>query len=77
MYICCPLPSSSSQPLLGAFLADAYFGRFWVILTFSTLYMGGLAGLTANTASNNQGAFWACMYLIALGTGGIKPCVST
>lgn len=64
-------------PLLGAYLADAYFGRFWIIVIFSTLYMGGLAGLTANTSSNSLGPFWACMYLIALGTGGIKPCVST
>lgn len=25
-------------PLLGAFLADAYLGRFWVILIFSIIY---------------------------------------
>jgi glycine/D-amino acid oxidase-like deaminating enzyme len=25
-------------PLLGAFLADAYMGRYWVILVFSIIY---------------------------------------
>lgn len=25
-------------PLIGAFLADAYLGRFWVIAVFSTVY---------------------------------------
>ncbi|KAI7845604.1 hypothetical protein COHA_000891 [Chlorella ohadii] len=77
-------------PLLGAFLADAYMGRYWVILVFSVLYMGGLAMLSASAgdsslhpatgqpATSSQTAFfWASMYLIAIGTGGIKPCVST
>jgi peptide/histidine transporter 3/4 len=26
-------------PLLGAFLADAYWGRFWTIFIFSTVYL--------------------------------------
>ncbi|KAI3425784.1 hypothetical protein D9Q98_007759 [Chlorella vulgaris] len=77
-------------PLLGAFLADAYWGRYWTILIFSLLYVSGLAGLSASAgddslhpapgadATSGQLAFfWAFMYLIAVGTGGIKPCVST
>ena len=77
-------------PLLGAYFADAYFGRFWVILSLSCLYMVGLVGLSLSaglpslrpekgqSASTGQAAFfWIMMYLIALGTGGIKPNVST
>ncbi|PRW58143.1 NRT1 PTR FAMILY -like [Chlorella sorokiniana] len=77
-------------PLLGAFIADAYWGRYWVILVFSLIYMGGLGMLSASAgdsslhppageaATGSQlGFFWAAMYLIAVGTGGIKPCVST
>jgi len=78
-------------PLIGAFLADAYFGRFKVILSFSCLfYIPGLIllALTAalpelhpadgETATAAQlAALYIALYLIALGTGGIKPCVSS
>lgn len=33
-------------PLLGAYLADAVLGRFWVILIFSSVYFLGLLGIT-------------------------------
>jgi dipeptide/tripeptide permease len=33
-------------PLVGAYLADAVMGRFWVILVFSTIYMLGMLGIT-------------------------------
>lgn len=77
-------------PLIGAFLADAYLGRYLTIIIFSVIYMLGLAGLTvsapvdslhpvdgAQATSGQLALFWICMYAIALGTGGIKPCVST
>ncbi len=78
-------------PLLGAFLADAYLGRFKVILMFSCcFYIPGLillaltAGLpelypaSGQAASSAQlAALYCALYLIALGTGGIKPCVSS
>ncbi|KAK4418964.1 protein NRT1/ PTR FAMILY 8.1 [Sesamum alatum] len=81
-------------PLLGAFLADAYLGRYWTIATFSTIYVFGMTILTLSAAvhglkpfcdPNNVchptglqvGVFYAGLYLIALGTGGIKPCVSS
>ncbi|KAI7837321.1 hypothetical protein COHA_008836 [Chlorella ohadii] len=75
-------------PLLGAFIADTWLGRFRVILSFSCIYMLGLVGLLLSAAlpglkpqqgegatSASQGVFWAGMYLVALGEGGIKPCV--
>ncbi|CAI9755890.1 unnamed protein product [Fraxinus pennsylvanica] len=81
--------------LLGAFLADAYLGRFRTIIIFSCIYSVGLVLLTlsasidslhpqkctkkpCNPASTSQTAFLYCaLALIALGTGGIKPCVSS
>ncbi|KAL9261722.1 NRT1/ PTR FAMILY 8.2-like protein [Drosera capensis] len=81
------------MPLLGAFLADAYWGRFWTIFVFSIIYVFGMTLLTLSASvkgmkptcdSNgcsatlaNIAACYAALYLIALGTGGIKPCVSS
>ncbi|GMN23862.1 hypothetical protein TIFTF001_000298 [Ficus carica] len=81
-------------PLLGAFLADSYLGRFWTIAVFSTIYAIGMTFLTLTasvpglkpTCRPNEGchatdaqkaAFFFALYTIALGTGGIKPCVSS
>ncbi|XP_042010200.1 protein NRT1/ PTR FAMILY 8.3-like [Salvia splendens] len=82
-------------PLIGAVLADAYWGRYWTIAAFSTLYFIGMCTLTASatipyfkppecvdsacpSASTAQYAiFFFGLYLVALGTGGIKPCVSS
>lgn len=82
-------------PLIGAVLADAYWGRYWTIAAFSTLYFIGMCTLTLSasipalkpaecvgsvcpSASPAQYAvFFFGLYLIALGTGGIKPCVSS
>ncbi|KAK4481009.1 hypothetical protein RD792_011877 [Penstemon davidsonii] len=81
-------------PLLGAFLADAYLGRYWTIATFSTIYVLGMTLLTLSASVHGlkplctqkdachptelqTGFFFAGLYLIALGTGGIKPCVSS
>ncbi|EYU41851.1 hypothetical protein ABFS82_10G020300 [Erythranthe guttata] len=81
-------------PLLGAFLADAYLGRYWTIATFSTIYVFGMTVLTLSASVNGlkpicddknvcspnglqKAVFYTGMYLIALGTGGIKPCVSS
>ncbi|EYU41848.1 hypothetical protein MIMGU_mgv1a022560mg, partial [Erythranthe guttata] len=81
-------------PLLGAFLADAYLGRYWTIATFSTIYVFGMTVLTLSASVNGlkpicddknvcgpnglqKAVFYTGLYLIALGTGGIKPCVSS
>ncbi|XP_060206243.1 protein NRT1/ PTR FAMILY 8.1-like [Lycium barbarum] len=80
-------------PLLGAFLADAYLGRYWTIAIFSILYIMGMALLAmsasvvglkpschngiCNPTGPQKTTFFTAIYLIALGTGGIKPCVSS
>ncbi|CAO2831105.1 unnamed protein product [Amaranthus hypochondriacus] len=82
-------------PLVGAFLADAYWGRYWTIAVFSTIYFIGMCTLALSasvpafkpsdcvdsicpsaTPIQNTVLFTG-LYLIALGTGGIKPCVSS
>ncbi|KAG0583405.1 hypothetical protein KC19_3G133500 [Ceratodon purpureus] len=79
-------------PLIGAFFADAYLGRFWTIVVFSIIYCLGMVLLTLSAAvpslkppqqenavasSTQLGVFYLALYLVALGTGGIKPCVSS
>ncbi|KAJ6805410.1 protein NRT1/ PTR FAMILY 8.3-like [Iris pallida] len=82
-------------PLIGAVLADAYWGRYWTIAVFSTIYFIGMGTLTLSASvpafkpppcvetvcpeasATQYGIFFLGLYLIALGTGGIKPCVSS
>ncbi len=60
-------------PLAGGWLADRLWGRYRVILWISLGYVVGHA-LMASWESR-WGLFFA-LSLIALGSGGIKPCVS-
>ncbi|ESW12377.1 hypothetical protein PHAVU_008G107200 [Phaseolus vulgaris] len=79
-------------PLIGAFLADSYLGRYWTIASFSVIYVIGMILLTLSASapgikpscdangchptSAQTSACFIALYLVALGTGGIKPCVS-
>ncbi|KAI7835665.1 hypothetical protein COHA_010404, partial [Chlorella ohadii] len=76
-------------PLLGAWLADSAWGRYKTILIFSGIYLVGMVllafsawapGLTPGPDESStplQSAFlYASLYIVALGTGGIKPNVS-
>ncbi|KAL2900980.1 Protein NRT1/ PTR FAMILY 8.1 [Bienertia sinuspersici] len=69
------------MPLLGAFLADAYLGRYRVIAIFSIIYVIGMTLLmltaSVNALKDLTAVAFVALYLIALGTGGIKPCVSS
>ncbi|CAK7327633.1 unnamed protein product [Dovyalis caffra] len=82
-------------PLIGAMLADAYWGRYWTIAAFSTIYFIGMCTLTLSASipalkpaecvgsvcppatPAQYAVFFFGLYLIALGMGGIKPCVSS
>ncbi|CAN6581391.1 unnamed protein product [Malus baccata var. baccata] len=82
-----------ATPLIGAFLADAYLGRYWTIAIFSIVYVLGMTLLTltasinglkphcdssgCNATASQRAACFVALYLIAVGTGGIKPCVSS
>ncbi|MED6124018.1 hypothetical protein PIB30_055086 [Stylosanthes scabra] len=81
--------------LIGAVLADTYWGRYWTIGVFSTIYFLGLCILTLSASvpalkppecvgSHCPSAtpaqyfvFYFGLYVIALGTGGVKTCVSS
>jgi POT family proton-dependent oligopeptide transporter len=61
-------------PLLGAWLSDKLWGRYNTILYVSLIYCLGNAVLALTV-----GSLWGLyvgLFLIALGSGGIKPCVS-
>ncbi|EOA34110.1 hypothetical protein CARUB_v10021609mg, partial [Capsella rubella] len=85
-------------PLVGAVIADSYWGRYWTIASFSAIYFIGMVSLTLSASVPGlkpgcvgvgvaglcppatfvqYAVFFAGLYLIALGTGGIKPCVSS
>ena len=64
-------------PLLGAIIADAFFGKYSTIVSLSIVYCLGHLCL-ALMGIGGLVEFWllAGLGLIALGAGGIKPCVS-
>jgi POT family proton-dependent oligopeptide transporter len=64
-------------PLLGALLADVFVGKYRTIIALSIVYCAGHAALACMGVFGNSPAWlMAGLGLIALGSGGIKPCVS-
>ncbi len=61
-------------PMLGAVLADRFLGKFRVIFGLSLVYCAGHAVLAV--ADDTLGGMYLGLGLIAVGSGGIKPCVS-
>ena len=62
-------------PLLGGWLADRYFGKYNTVLWLSLVYCAGHACLAL--FEDNRNGFFTGLFLIALGSGGIKPLVSS
>ena len=64
-------------PILGGLLADAFWGKYKTILVLSLVYCAG-HGLLACMAlvGNTRIMLVTGLVLIAVGSGGIKPCVS-
>ncbi|KAF0692346.1 hypothetical protein As57867_016500, partial [Aphanomyces stellatus] len=63
-------------PLLGAYVADRYFGRFKSIVSFSVWYLAGLVLCTIASHPSIQSTplFLAGLFGgVAVGVGGIKP----
>ncbi|RHN48261.1 putative proton-dependent oligopeptide transporter family, major facilitator superfamily [Medicago truncatula] len=87
------------MPAIGAYIADAYLGRYWTFVISSGIYFLGMCLLTLTVslpmlrppacaqgiadkdcqkASSLQiGIFFFALYIIAAGTGGTKPNIST
>lgn len=60
-------------PLLGGWLADRFFGKYNTVLWFSLVYCVGHACLAL--FESDKTGFYTGLFLIALGSGGIKPLV--
>ncbi|XP_039826322.1 protein NRT1/ PTR FAMILY 8.3-like isoform X2 [Panicum virgatum] len=74
-------------PVIGAFLADTYWGKYWTLVIFLSIYTIGMLTLTVSASLpllmgtiHNNGirhfTVYLGLYLVALGEGGIKPCTS-
>lgn len=64
-------------PVVGALIADIFFGKYRTIIALSIVYCAGHACLAAMGIAGP--AYWwmlAGLGLICVGSGGIKPCVS-
>eukprot|EP00253_Pinus_taeda_P006189 PITA_06189 len=84
-------------PVIGAYIADTHWGRYWTFTVFSFVYILGMILLTlavslrslrppeCNSASTTcekassleVGIFYFALYILAVGTGGTKPNIST
>ena len=62
-------------PLLGGWLSDRFFGKYNTVFWLSLVYCCGHACLAI--FENNINGFYFGLFLIALGSGGIKPLVSS
>jgi POT family proton-dependent oligopeptide transporter len=61
-------------PMIGAILADRLVGKYHTIFWLSLVYTAGHAVLSLGEGST--WGLWTGLGLIAVGSGGIKPCVS-
>jgi len=60
-------------PLFGAVIADVFWGRYRTIMILSVVYCLGHLALSFN---DTRAGLLVGLSLIAIGSGGIKPCVS-
>ncbi|WP_390895566.1 POT family MFS transporter [Stieleria tagensis] len=65
-------------PVLGALLSDVFLGKYRTILYLSIVYCIGHAALAMMGAPPMGASMWLFvgLFLISVGSGGIKPCVS-
>lgn len=65
-------------PVIGSLLADVVFGKYRTILWLSIVYcLGhGALALMGGPGTTPENWMWIGLVLIAVGSGGIKPCVS-
>jgi proton-dependent oligopeptide transporter, POT family len=61
-------------PMFGGMIADWFWGKYKTILILSIVYLIG--NLTLAFSVNSEPIFTTALLLIAIGAGGIKPCVS-
>lgn len=66
---------------VGAIISDTWLGKFRTIFFLSIIYASGSILISVGAIPNNplppQTTLYVGLFLIALGSGGIKPCVSS
>ncbi|KAF3322071.1 protein NRT1/ PTR FAMILY 8.3-like protein [Carex littledalei] len=66
--------------LIGAYVSDSYLGNYLSIMGFGIIYLSGMVTLTLSASLSNlkNSPFFTFMalYMISLGSGSIKPCLS-
>jgi POT family proton-dependent oligopeptide transporter len=60
-------------PILGAIISDGILGKYRTIISLSVVYCFGHLALAIN---DTRAGLFVGLLLIAIGSGGIKPCVS-
>lgn len=60
-------------PLLGAIVSDVFLGKFKTIMSFSLVYA---MGCTVLALVPGLAGLFLGLFMVGVGTGGIKPCVS-
>ena len=68
-------------PIVGAIISDLFLGKYLTIMLLSLVYCAGhavmaMVDLPQLTNAPPQMVLWWALAMIAVGTGGIKPCVS-
>jgi POT family proton-dependent oligopeptide transporter len=69
-------------PILGALISDTFWGKYHTILRLSMVYVLGHAAMALVDVPNVTGIdprwmLFIALLLVAVGAGGIKPCVSS
>src|SRR5688572_26932708 len=60
-------------PMIGAIISDAWLGKYRTVMIVSVIYCLGPLFLALD---QTRLGLYAGLWLIAIGSGGIKPCVS-
>ena len=64
-------------PVIGALISDSIWGKYRTIITLSLVYCAGHACLAfMGVMGDTKGWLFGGLILIAMGSGGVKPCVS-
>jgi dipeptide/tripeptide permease len=70
-------------PIFGGWLSDSVLGKYWTIVSLSILYCLGQITISVTAIPGVTGTpphWWGAfigLILVGIGTGGIKPCVSS
>lgn len=64
------------MPILGTFLSDNFLGRYKTVVIVGVVYLIGHLLMPLTALTKNVAGPLISMLVIAIGTGGIKPCVA-